>query len=247
MQNTKLPHSHSITEEKIDTLSTVFNTQSFNSVSEYFKILGDNHRLRIFWLLCHYEECVTNIACFSGMSGPAVCHHLKMLRENGLIICRRDGKEVYYKAAKTQVTKLLHEIVESVLAVRCPENERDVEPYNKKATEKYTQEQIETIKNMHEYLVSNLDKRITIEDLSKRFLMNTTTLKDVFKAVWGTSVAIHVKEHRMKKACELLKTTDKSIGEISLEIGYTSPAKFTEAFKNIYGDTPKNWRKNRKI
>ncbi len=44
---------------------------------------------------------------------------------------------------------------------------------------------------------SNLDRRITIEDLSRQYLMNPTTLKAMFKSVYGTYLAAHVKEHRM--------------------------------------------------
>ena len=50
-------------------------------------------------------------------------HHLKQLRIGGLIVSRRDGKEVYYKAADTVQAQLLHHMIEKMLDIVCPESE----------------------------------------------------------------------------------------------------------------------------
>ncbi len=242
MAEFNLPHNHGTHKSSVKKFKNHLSAHSFSTASEKFKVLGDSSRLQIYWLLCHCEECVSNIASLCAMSGPAVCHHLKILKENGFVTCRKDGKEVYYKAAETNTGKLFHKTLEDALSIPCPQNDEE-EPYNK-TTDKYTAEQIETIKRIHDYLVFNLDKKITIEDLSKEFLMNTTTLKEAFKAVWGTSVAAHIKEHKMKKSAELLKETDMNISEICAAVGYNTPSKFTEAFKKFYGTTPKTYRKN---
>ena len=87
---------------------------------EIFKQLGDTTRIRIFWLLCHCEECVINIAAILDMSSPAVSHHLRPLRSSGLIVSRREGKEVYYQAADTSRSRLLHQMIEQVMEIACP-------------------------------------------------------------------------------------------------------------------------------
>lgn len=76
--------------------------------------------MRIFWLLCHYEECVINLASLVGMTSPAVSHHLRQLKSSGLIVSRRDGKEVYYKAVDTEQAQLLHIIIEKMVEISCP-------------------------------------------------------------------------------------------------------------------------------
>ena len=75
--------------------------------------------MRIFWLLCHCEECVQNIAAMMNMSSPAISHHLRPLKASGLITSRREGKEVYYRAADSQQTKLLHIMMEQVMKINC--------------------------------------------------------------------------------------------------------------------------------
>ena len=86
---------------------------------DVFKQLGDTTRIRIFWLLCHQEECVLNISALLEMSSPAVSHHLRPLKTSGLIVSRRDGKEVYYRAADTRQSRLLHQMIEQVMEITC--------------------------------------------------------------------------------------------------------------------------------
>lgn len=89
-------------------------------VAEVFKQVSDGTRLRIFWLLCHCEECVSNIAAAMDMSDSAVSHHLKVLRRGGLITGRRDGKEIYYRQADARQAKLMHEACEKIFEITCP-------------------------------------------------------------------------------------------------------------------------------
>ena len=90
------------------------------TVSEAFKLLSDPRRVQIYWLLCHCEECVINLSAMVQMSSPAVSHHLKLLKASGLVTSRRDGKEVYYTAARTDTALALHRMIEKMISVTCP-------------------------------------------------------------------------------------------------------------------------------
>ena len=118
MKTTSLPHDHGqAMEQKLQNMPSVEN---FQTLSDIFKQLGDGSRLRIFWLLCHCEECVVNLSAMVGMSSPAVSHHLRLLRAAGLIVNRREGKEVYYTVAATQQAQMLHHMIEDLVAIACP-------------------------------------------------------------------------------------------------------------------------------
>lgn len=117
------------------------------------------------------------------------------------------------------------------------------EPVAAKHLNEYQAGQVTLIRQIHEQLLANLDQRITIEELSKQYLINTTTLKNIFKAVYGTSLAAHVKEHRMEHAAKMLLETDQTIAEIAGAVGYDSQSKFTSAFKDAYQMTPREYRK----
>ena len=95
--------------------------EHFQTVADVFKQLDDNTRIRIFWLLCHCEECDLNISSLLEMSSPAVSHHLRPLKNSGLIVSRRVGKEVYYRAADSEESRLLHKMIEQVMEITCPD------------------------------------------------------------------------------------------------------------------------------
>ena len=113
-----LPHHHAENEEKV--IEGMPSDNAILSVSGILKWLGDPSRLRIFWLLCHCEECVINIAALTNMSSPAVSHHLRLLKASGIIVSRREGREMYYKAADTEMVNSLHTTIESIADISCP-------------------------------------------------------------------------------------------------------------------------------
>ena len=122
MDERKLPHDHGQSmERELDHMPSV---EEFQTVADIFKQLGDGSRIRIFWLLCHCEECVINLSSMVDMSSPAVSHHLKQLKAAQLIVSRREGKEVYYRAADTPQSRLLHQMIEMVMQIACPEEEQ---------------------------------------------------------------------------------------------------------------------------
>ena len=121
MAQNVLPHNHDVEKNSALLQEIVAKTKNFEIVADVFKQLCDTNRTRIFWLLCHCEECVLDIAAYVNMTPPAVSHHLKQLKAGGLIVSRRSGKEMYYKAADTEQSRLLHIMIEQVIEVACPE------------------------------------------------------------------------------------------------------------------------------
>ena len=235
MQNAVLPHHHADHRNSLFLRQALSGIKEFGVVAEVFDQLSDPTRLRIFWMLCHCEECVINIAALMDMSSPAVSHHLRSLRDTGLIVGRREGKEVFYRASDSEVSQLLHHMIEQTMSITCPEEAFLLSDCRA--------DQAELVREIHEYLLSHLDEKITIEELSRKYHMNATTLKTVFKSVYGDSLAAHIKEHRMEQAAELLTDTGLSIAEIAARVGYDSQSKFTAAFKSQYGILPKEYRK----
>ena len=65
-------------------------------IAEFFKALGDETRLKIIQMLSGQEMCVCEIIDKLDMSQPAISHHLKILRQTGLIKGSREGKWIYY-------------------------------------------------------------------------------------------------------------------------------------------------------
>ena len=115
-----LPHDYSIDNCEDLLIEAMPPVSTVETVADALKQLGDPNRLRIFWLLCHCEECVINIASLMEMSSPAVSHHLKLLKISGLIVSKRHGKEMFYKAADTAIVDKLHHTIEEIAEITCP-------------------------------------------------------------------------------------------------------------------------------
>ena len=170
---------------------------------------------------------------------PAVAHHLNAGRSEVLMDNRREGKEVYYRAADTKVSQLLHQVIEMVMEYTLCQ----APPVPKEALAKYRPEQVAVAQAVHDQLMDRLDQRVTIEDLARQHLMNPTTLKTLFRAVYGNSIAAHMKEHRMERAADLLAQTEDSIAQIARAVGYENQSKFTTAFKEYWQMLPTEYRK----
>ena len=121
MDHMELPHRHGNNEELSRLEHCMQEAESFQAVAGLCRLLSDAGRVRIFWLLCHCEECVLNLSVMMNMSSPALSHHLKLLKAFGLIVSRRDGKEVYYRAADNEQAAALHHVIEHVAEIACPD------------------------------------------------------------------------------------------------------------------------------
>ena len=103
--------------------------------------------------------------------------------------------------------------------------------------------QIETVKEIHGFLVAHFREHYTIEALSRRFELSPTVLKKCFRGIYGDSVYAYMKKYRLQVAQRLLRETNLPIGEIAAQVGYLNPNKFTSAFCAAYGLPPTAYRK----
>lgn len=101
----------SLTSEPLDAVRAV-------ELSRLFKALGDPARLRLLSMIASAgggETCVCDLNTAFDLTGPTISHHLKVLREAGLISGERRGTWVYYRADPLVLRRL-----SDVLATRQP-------------------------------------------------------------------------------------------------------------------------------
>lgn len=78
-------------------------------LAAHFKALSDPVRLRLLSLIASHaggEACVCDITGGFELSGPTISHHLKILRDAGLITGQRRGTWVYYRALPAALREL---------------------------------------------------------------------------------------------------------------------------------------------
>lgn len=93
------------------------------------------------------------------------------------------------------------------------------------------------------YIHLNYAKKITLNDLSKQFLTNKTTLNRNFKKATGYTVMDYLNRHRISMACTMLRNTNLSISEILYMVGFKDDAHFGRIFKKYTGLIPSAYRK----
>jgi AraC-like DNA-binding protein len=79
----------------------------------------------------------------------------------------------------------------------------------------------------------------TISLLAREIGMNEAKLMRAFKQIYGRTIFDFAQQLRMERAKKLLESTELSVTEIALEVGYEYSSNFTTAFKRHFGITPK--------
>lgn len=102
---------------------------------------------------------------------------------------------------------------------------------------------VEKVKAIHDFLAEHMDENHTQEELSARFDIPLTSMKQCFKSVYGSTIASWLLKYRMNHAAVQLKChREISIAEIAGQVGYDSPSKFAIAFRKVMGMSPTEYR-----
>lgn len=106
--------------------------------------------------------------------------------------------------------------------------------------------QVILAKQICEYVNTHMEVRFTIQQLAEKFHISPSWLKRCFYSVYGESVQTYIREYKIHWAARELKYTDKTISEIANDMGYGNNSKFSEAFRAIFGVSPREYRKEHK-
>lgn len=93
-----------------------------------------------------------------------------------------------------------------------------------------------------EYIDSNLDKRLTLDQVSSKVYLSDYYFSKLFKRETGLSFSVYLNARKIQKAMLLLKESDKSINDISDALGFTRLSYFSQTFKKYTGVAPTKYR-----
>lgn len=100
------------------------------------------------------------------------------------------------------------------------------------------------VHQVRRYITENYSQRITLDSLSDRFSIDKFYLQKLFKRHTGLTPNEFLILSRLNQAKEMLRTTQRSIGEISLEVGIPNTSHFIKLFQRHEGVTPGVYRQN---
>src|SRR4051812_10834769 len=97
------------------------------------------------------------------------------------------------------------------------------------------------------YIDSNLHRTIHIRDLSAVARRSPAHFSRKFKLAVGDSPHAYVVRRRLERACHLMMTSAEPLSEIALSVGFSDQAHLCRLFRQAFGQSPANWRREREI
>ncbi len=101
-------------EQRKKLVDSLPNEEVLDKTAEFFKIFGDQSRIKIMHLLSNYEMCVCDIANTLNMTQSAISHQLRMLKAHRLVKYRREGKSIYYSLDDHHIKMILDQGIEHI-------------------------------------------------------------------------------------------------------------------------------------
>lgn len=100
-----------------------------------------------------------------------------------------------------------------------------------------------TIEKSLNYINAHLTENLTLEKISKEMSFSPIHFHNTFKAAVGKTLRDYIEEQRIKKATQLLLTTNYSLTQIAYECGFSSQSYFSFVFKRRMKTTPREYVK----
>ena len=111
----------------------------------------------------------------------------------------------------------------------------------KKAMQGYLIEQVD------DFIVHNIRRRITVEEIADYFHYSRTRLSTLYKQIKGIGINESIAQEQLRQAKILLTNTDKSITQIAEELGFSSPQYFSRKFAQKMGVAPSHYAQDRDL
>lgn len=101
------------------------------------------------------------------------------------------------------------------------------------------------IKQMLQFIHEQFASAITMGQIAACASVSESECLRCFHSTIGTSPMAYVKKYRLQKAADLLRNTDEKIQDIGALCGFQEMSYFAKTFRNVYGCTPSEWRRQR--
>lgn len=134
-------------------------------------------------------------------------------------------------------------VLELLLFLSCTKEES-----NERAGHSLSRAKTRLAGTVRSYIDRHPEEKLTIPMLAEKFHVSETGIKESFKAVYDISPYAYIRRQKMREAASLLRGTDRTVLEIAGQFGYDNAGKFAKAFREVMGQTPREYRKggNRK-
>ena len=107
----------------------------------------------------------------------------------------------------------------------------------------FTSSQVAIAREIQNILCADLSQNHTARELAERFQIAETSLKNYFRGMFGENLSTFLREARMRRAAELLQSSELRVAEIAAQVGYENQSKFAAVFVRRFGCPPLEYRR----
>ncbi|MBS4207080.1 response regulator [Bacillus sp. FJAT-50079] len=110
--------------------------------------------------------------------------------------------------------------------------------------EYHNQVEDDTIKQIRQYIIDHSHEEISLDSIAQKYELSPIYISKLFKEQLGVNYITFLTECRLEKAKKLMLNPDKSLKEITFEVGYQDPNYFSKVFRRTVGASPTEYRKS---
>lgn len=107
----------------------------------------------------------------------------------------------------------------------------------------FNEKEQQLVSDVIKYIYENYTKELTINDVTEKFNITDTKLNKILMSYSGKRFIEFLNALKIDKACEMLLTTDKSVIDISFELGFNTVKTFNNNFSKLKNMSPTDFRK----
>ena len=100
------------------------------------------------------------------------------------------------------------------------------------------------MRRMLDFIQANYDQPIGVAEIARSASISESECYRCFKALTRASPVLYLTRYRLRVAAALLTTTEQSVTDIALAVGFHSPSYFASTFRRMVGVTPRAWRES---
>lgn len=211
-------------DKDVQTKATIISVNTLYGDAEHFPI---NDKLRTRFI----ENADEDIAYIS-TPNLKIAQRIKQLRnikQNGVV-----------------KTLLIEGLVNIILALEIEQHKQD-QKKKRHFTGSLTSKEMEDVKELSEYINNFPETSLTVTELAHKIGLTPSKLQEGFKLMHGRTVNDYIREVRVTKSEELIKTTDMNISQILYTLGFSSRSYFSKIFKQKYNCSPSEYKAQSKV
>lgn len=199
------------------------------------------------WLQHEHIDVVLSDIQMPDMTGLDLCRALQKVEGTRIVLFSSYQSYEYFRSAiQYNVTDYLLKPISYATLLECFTKIRDqLDAENQVAQEMNEGYYDQIVRRVNEYLESHYQDG-TLTKCAERISMSPTYLSKIYKEKSGVSFSDKLFQIRMERACELLTDPQYKGYDVAYDVGYDNPKNFSRAFKNYFGYTPSDFRKQKR-